>query len=413
MGLGDIYEGPMAQRIVEGTGANLQRGFTSIPDLYSQSLRDDYQKQTNVDQQYNSPSREATPHEVELANRIKAMMGDVPPHWEERFKAEHGGGLAAPAAAAPAPQAGGLSAPVPGPQAAPMPAPASQYSGSSMGGGLMGPFRGGRPPPEPAPTGGGIINIGPGNQFGSYTPYGSTMGMSPQPKRGFDSMSMPGKLPPKPQASMTKGDVDRYMHIAPLLQATKPRAADNFHLGEKITLEEAKSKNKGGLQDDAQEHDTEMKMMADRRQWQDIKWRHDDRLSQLENQLTIGQGTAIQVAKIQAQARMYAADVESAAKDLQSIPNLAQNPTVQADAKELQERARRILKQADEMKVVPDTQVSVKNKQKGPQGPTGDGGKPPPPPPKSKLPAGEYKDKNTGQVWVVDANGNKTLKATK
>lgn len=364
MGLGDIYDSNMAHRIVSGTGENLKEGFTSLPKLYSQSLQDDSQRQSNADQAYNSPSRPATHHEAAIAKYVRGLMGhedpNVPPEWIDRLKSEHGQ----------------MSTPMPMGQPTAPP--------SYMGGG--GP-NAGTTETEPAAFGGyGLSNT---------PPPATTPGIGPDangaPSEGLSRPQMQGRpsMPsPRPAMSndgpMTHGDVGEYLRMAPLFQAESARRKEankpppRDYLGEIALRATAKGTEDRKTEDQKTEHKKETITLSENfknkrfndvnaREWQRNIWHHEDVLRGIEERLELGKTTAQDKTDLM----RYLGEIQAAARERTSIPELADDKDAKDFGQSMEDRAKQDLIRMEARKsATPPTtsRVSAGVKTREPQG---------------------------------------------
>lgn len=353
MGLGDIYEGPNAQRIISGGGPTLQRGFESLPSMESQYLQNQNQRQANTDQAYNSPARGATEHETAIGNHIRDMMGhddpNIPPQWRERLKQEMAqGGMAGGG------QPPSMGQPTQG---------AIQNLGSSLGSSMGGdgPSSFSLNAQTPAAYGGYDLPDTTGAAKPPQVPYAYQPTPEPvyQPdseriQGGLNSKPMAGYNPPPRQIGkagpMTNGDVQKYMHMAPFfkVEADSKKAAkpgrdfiaeeDNKAKNRKL-LEDQKSKNKGTLQDDQQAARKEETDKQLARQWQQTIWAHEDRIKSINERIANGSATHADSMEL----KKYLGEIAANAKLRSSIPSLADDQKAIDQENELEKNAKESL----------------------------------------------------------------------
>lgn len=380
MGLGDIYEGPMAQAIATGPEAKIRAGFNALPGLESQGLQNDYQRQQNKDQAYNSPSRAATHHETAIGEYVRKHFhendppGHAPGEAQARLMQEMGG-------------QGGLSAPPP--QGVTNSTPPPTY----MGGG--GPDQGSTLLDNAKDGGYGLSNTpmpsqtpGQGPDMGQSMPSG---GLS-RPSLGRPTMSMAGVNPPRGQAPngmtsppdntpMTHGDVQEYMKMAPFLKMDQPKTPGRDFIAEENNkevnrekLDTKKGATKQGLQTDSESNKNAI-ADADRKLKARIEWqKHLDRMEEIAARVKIGAGTAMDIAILNSMTRLKTSSDSDAARVRSSLSEIVGDEDAKGLADEQETQAKQLLldiaKQQAKMSGkggAPNMSMSTSSRQ--PQGP--------------------------------------------
>lgn len=363
MGLGDIYNN-VPQTFASGPAGQQSQAFESLPGLQDSALRATYQKQANADQAYNSPSRPATHHEAAIAKYVRGLMGhedpNVPPEWIDRLKSEHGQ----------------MSTPVPMGQPTAPP--------SYMGGG--GP-NAGTTETEPAAFGGYGLSSTP--QPATTTGVGPdangapTEGLSRPPMQGRPSMPSP-----RPAMSndgpMTHEDTLEYLRMAPLFQAESARRKEankpppRDYLGEIALRATAKGTEDRKTEDQKVEHKKETITLSENfknkrfndvnaREWQRNIWHHEDVLRGIEERLELGKTTAQDKTDLM----RYLGEIQAAAKERTSIPELADDKDAKDFGQSMEDRAKQDLIRMEARKsATPPTtsHVSAGVKTREPQG---------------------------------------------
>lgn len=277
----------------------LSQAANSAPGLYRSYLQDQGIKQQNVDAAYNSPARMASPHEAHIGNYVQKLFGDAPPEWEQRFRAEMQPQYVTPS----------------GPE-----------SGDHM--------------TEPAYMGGYGLSAQP--QTPAYQ-------AQPQQRQGLQA----------PTSQMTQGDVQKYMSMAPLVQAeNRQRKLDNQpaprdYLGEialRATLkgdedrktEGTKQEGRMGKQDDQQDWAAKEAELTRAHQWRIALLKNDAAMAAIEARIRTGVTNAWEIAQLRSDTQIVAAAMAAQSREMSSIPNLADDPKLKKDSENLEAR----LKQA-------------------------------------------------------------------
>lgn len=197
MALDDIYyRQPWTPN--QGLGSQIDRAAAAWDARAPAQAQLDAQRQANKDAAYSSPAREANPHEAGVGSYIQNLMESHPnfqPGFKERLTQEvTGGGLAKPAAP-PSMEPAGLASP-------PMDSP--RGDAGDMRSGLSAP-------PVPMSMNGEPMR----------RPLVHRDEAPPQaPQVQGPQMPM---AQGRPQAPMTRGDVDLYMKMAPIFNTQKPQ----------------------------------------------------------------------------------------------------------------------------------------------------------------------------------------------
>jgi hypothetical protein len=202
MGLEDIYyRQPWTPN--QGLGGQIDRAGESIARVPMANAQLQAQQQANTDAAYNSPAREANPHEAAVGSYIQNLMESHPnyqPGFKERLQQEMSqGGLTAPAAPPPSPGQG---------LGVPSDAPRGDAGDMRSGGqGLMAAATSeaplsmnGEPMRRPLPA---------AAAFAAQRNAPPPVTIVPPPVRS--------------QVPMTRGDVDTYMRMAPIFNSQKPQ----------------------------------------------------------------------------------------------------------------------------------------------------------------------------------------------
>ena len=336
MGLGDIY-GRVPDSFAGRNEQQMGQAFGALPVLYDSYLRDKSLEQSNVDRAYNSPARPANPQEMDIGNYVRKMMGyddpNVPPGWADRLKQELSGGEM------------GLSQP-----------------GRSMGPGPM----------EPEGTNVGLSMrsnteirgeplSGPGGLGGEAIPspdYAVSMPQSrPQPA-----------APRPPRPGMTQGDVDKYMRMAgPSMKATgrpqQDRLEEIWLRSQLKGIEDRKTVAVKGTEQRVGQTQAEGVKVAEGDKDRALAWeiallKDKQALASIEARVRIGTGTAMDVAKLKALVSIYGSAKSAGARELSSIPNIAENERLITDAADVAQTAKQAL-------------IDIEKVMKSPQPPAG------------------------------------------
>lgn len=331
MGLGDIFNN-VPDSFAGQAERRLGSAFAGLPEAEAAYRRNQQMKQANIDQQYNSPARPATPHETDIGGVARKMMGlddpNVPPEWKDKLMQELSGRTSQQ----------GLS-------------PNRMMASGVQGAANAIPPQYGPSREDWQPTGRGdltrdadILMAG-----GLSEPKGLGMDLSPQ------------RVERKP-LSMTQGDVDKYMKFAPMAQKSNQPSRD--YLGEialRATMKgEQDRQTKGGttrqLQTQAEGAKRKNLLEVEERKWFEAMNRYDLGLQSIEARIKVGTDTAIKVAQIRSAAQRYAAEINGIARELSSLPNVAENQRLIEHVKKLRERSERVVKEASQIKTSDDTQ---------------------------------------------------------
>ena len=345
-------------------GRELGSAFSSLPGLQRSKLEADAMRQQNVDQAYNSPARPANSYEQQIGNHYRRLMGhdnpNIPPEWRDRLMREF--------------NSRGLQSPAVGVQQPPVEQP--QYSGPGARDQWGPPPQSMAQPMEQTPS---RFNAPPSLDFavsmpitdssernylsdttGLYSQPGNTSGMErpPNMERGmmggpnFAQGSMPQKLN-RPDASMTNGDVNKFMSMAGTLAPRK----SGLTLAEQMLLDDRKTSNDQKLEEtkdlgrgerlntteggkDTRQGDKvkSVEELAKQRRaldWQIALLRNKTLVAGIAERVAANKSTA-QDRQLLMQTMVYIAQSGNLVKGESSIPSLARNPEIMATLKELE-----------------------------------------------------------------------------
>lgn len=329
MGLGDIYNN--APDSFAGQ-ANRQTGqaFQSLPGLQQSKLQAQGMEQANQDAAYNSPARQANPHEQDIGSYYRKLVGmddpNVPPEFIERFHAERR-----------APSLG-------------------QSSGQSQYNGPMNTQGAPEPMSLSASQGGyGLSATQPEQRIQGG--LSSSPRMSQPVSQGISQAQ--GQRPP-----MTQGDVNRYSQLGQnvIRHPARPVAdsVDPFEIikakGDEVRKTETlKGGIKGGLQTQGEGAKKENLAKMEKRKWQEAIWQHEDRLASIEGRVRTGELSHSQASM---ELKKYLGEIATLGKLRSSLPELSDDAEAGALAEELEKRAKQSLIRLEQNKSQPQPSTS-------------------------------------------------------
>lgn len=319
MGLYDEVPQSFAGNVHQG----MQRTAEMAPGLYRSYLQDQGIKQQNIDAAYQSPARPANTHEQGIGSYVQKLMGDGPPEFKQRLMQELGG------ASQPQPQQG-LQAPAESmpqnPYTGPMARPPEQYE----------------PPQRMEQPGQGRTEDMDILMTGVSEP------------RGLGA-SMPQRLPQRQPPAMTHGDVQKYMSMAPMMNAearlNKAPATPRDYLGE-IALRailkgeedrktvDAKQTGTMAKQDDQQDWKTKEEELNRAHEWRIATLKNEAAMASIEARIRTGVTNAWEIAQLRSDTQIIASAMGAQSRELSSIPNLAKDKDLLTHNAEMEKRVK-------------------------------------------------------------------------